>query len=260
MPRRTAYAQGTPNWVDLQTTDADAAKAFYGGLFGWQFDDQPIPGGAVYSMALKNGEVVAAISLQSADVAAQGVPPTWTTYVAVDDVDAATERAEGAGGQVLAPPFDVMDAGRMSVVADPTGAAVAFWQARQRIGAALVNEPGTLIWNELLTDDIETATAFYGDVLGLTVEASDLGGNPYTVFKVGDDMVAGSMPPPMKDITNHWHVYFAVEDIDAALAKARELGADVFNGPIPTPIGPMATLSDPQGAMFSLFAPSGPAE
>ncbi|MFZ2056705.1 MAG: VOC family protein [Acidimicrobiales bacterium] len=260
MPKRTAYAQGTPSWVDLQTTDTDAAKSFYGGLFGWQFDDQPMPGGPPYSMALKDGEIVAGLYPQSPDMSARGVPPMWNTYIAVDDADAATEAVQGAGGQVLMPPSDVMDAGRMSLVADPTGASFGLWQARRRVGAALVNEPGTLIWNELLTDDGEAACAFYGEVLGLTSELSDMGGSPYTLFKVGDDMVAGSMPPPMEGIPNHWHVYFAVEDIDAALATARDLGADVVNGPMPTPIGPMATLSDPQGAMFSLFAPSRQAE
>ena len=152
---------------------------------------------------------------------AQGVPPFWSTYIAVDDVDAATGRVHGAGGQVLMPPTDVMEAGRMSVVTDPSGAAVGLWQARQHIGATLVNEPGTLIWNELLTDDGEAAYAFYAEVVGLTSELSDMGGNPYTLFKVGDDMVAGSMAPPMEGIPNHWHVYFAVEAMDPALEKAR---------------------------------------
>ncbi len=141
----------------------------------------------------------------------------------------------------------------------PPGASTVtiLWQAGEHIGATLVGEPGTLIWNELLTDNGEAAYAFYGDVLGLTTEVSDMGGNPYTLFKAGGEMVAGSMPPPVEGILNHWHVYFAVEAMDAALDKARQLGAKVVMGPMPTPIGPMATLSDPQGAIFSLFEPSG---
>lgn len=257
MPRRTSYTQGTPSWVDLQTPDTDAAKSFYGGLFGWQFNDMPMPGGPTYSMALKDGELVAGLSPQPADMTAQDVPPFWSTYIAVDDVDAATGRVPGAGGQVLVPPTDVMEAGRMSIVTDPSGAAVGLWQARQHIGATLVNEPGTLIWNELLTDDGEAAYAFYAEVVGLTSELSDMGGNPYTLLKVGDDMVAGSMPPPMEGIPNHWHVYFAVEAMEPALDRARQLGGTVRHGPMPTPIGPMATVSDPQGAVFSLFEPSG---
>src|SRR6266849_6241638 len=119
MPLRTSYRQGTPNWVDLQTTDQAAAKAFYGGLFGWSYDDQPMP----------------------------------DTYIAVDSVDDTVTKVQAAGGQVAMPPFDVMDAGRMAFVLDPGGAAVAFWQAGQHIGAELVNEPGTFTWNELITAD-----------------------------------------------------------------------------------------------------------
>jgi len=260
MPQRTSYAQGTPNWVDLQTTDQDAAKSFYGKLFDWSFDDQAMPGGAVYSMAVKNGAVVAAIAPQSPEMQAQGVPPMWNTYIAVDDVDAATSRARAAGGQVAMEPFDVMEAGRMSFVIDPTGAAIGLWQAKGHIGATLVNEPGTVIWNELLTDNGEAATTFYGEVVGLSAEATDMGAGPYTLLKVGDDMVGGSMPPPMEGVPNHWHVYFAVENIDDAVAEATGLGASVVNGPFQTPIGPMATLRDPQGAYFSLFAPSGEAQ
>ena len=190
-------------------------------------------------------------------MAARGVPPMWNTYIAVDDVDAATERAKGAGGQVLMAPFDIMDAGRMAFVMDPTGAAVGLWQAKRHIGATLVNEHGTLIWNELITDNADAATAFYQAVVGLTTEAMDMGGSSYTVLKAGEEMVGGTQAPPMEGIPNHWHVYFAVDNLDAALAKASELGGTVAVPPFDTPIGPMAVLTDPQGAMFSLFAPTG---
>ena len=260
MPKRTSYAQGTPNWVDLQTSDQDAAKSFYGALFGWSFDDQPMPEGPPYSMALKDGDLVGAIAPMPRELAAQGIPPFWNTYIAVDDVDAATAAAKSAGGQVAMEPFDVVDAGRMSAITDPGGATVCLWQAGRHIGAGLVNEPGSLIWNELITDQADASLAFYSEVLGLTSELSDMGGNPYTLLKVGDDMVGGSMPPPMEGVPNHWHVYFAVEDLDASLEQARGLGASVVAGPIPTPIGPMATMSDPEGALFSLFQATGQAE
>ncbi len=258
MPQRSSYAEGTPSWVDLQTPDQDAAKSFYGALFGWKFDDQPMPQGPVYSMALKDGGVVAAIAPQSPEMIAAGAPPMWNTYIAVDDVDAATGRAQAAGGKVMMQPFDVMDAGRMSFVADPSGAAVGLWQAKGHIGATLVNEPGSLVWNELITSDGDAAIAFYGAVVGITPEATDMGDGSYTLLKVGDQMVGGTMAPPMEGIPNHWHVYFGVADIDAAVAKARELGATVLNGPFDTPVGKMAALADPQGAMFSLHqAPEG---
>ena len=123
MPDRTSYTEGTPCWVDLQTTDQDGAKAFYGQLLGWQYDDQPMPQGPVYSMALKDGGIVAAIAPQSPEMISRKGPPTWNTYIAVDDVDAAAERVKAAGGQLLMEPFDVMDAGRMAFVIDPSGAA-----------------------------------------------------------------------------------------------------------------------------------------
>jgi predicted enzyme related to lactoylglutathione lyase len=185
MPERTSYAQGTPNWVDLPTTDQDAAKAFYAGLFGWTYDDQPMDQGQVYSMAVLRGHQVAAISSQPPEMAAAGAPPMWNTYLAVDSADEATAKVERAGGKVAMAPFDVMDAGRMSFVMDPSGAPVALWQANQHIGATLVNEPGTINWNELVTTD-PGVTRFYSDVAGLTAETMDMGTGPYTVFKAGE--------------------------------------------------------------------------
>jgi uncharacterized protein len=252
MPARDSYAQGTPNWVDLQTTDQAAAKAFYTGLFGWAYDDQPMDGGAVYSIAKLGDASIAAIASQSPELAAAGAPPMWNTYLAVDSVDAATAKVGPAGGTVAMEPFDVMDAGRMSFVLDPSGAAVALWQAGQHIGSGLVNEPGTVIWNELITDD-PAAVSFYEQVLGLAAATADMGGNKYTLFQVGGKEVAGTTAPQMEGVPNHWHVYFAVADADATAARITELGGSVMVPPFDTPIGKMAVVTDPQGAVFSLF-------
>jgi uncharacterized protein len=251
MPERTSYTQGTPNWVDLQTTDQAAAKAFYSGLFGWTYDDQPMPEGQVYSMAMLGGHPVAAIAPPSPAPA----PPMWNTYIAVDSVDEAAGKAEAAGGKVAMAPFDVMDAGRMAFVMDPSGAAVALWQANQHIGATLVAEPGTVCWNELVTAD-PGATRFYTDVLGLTAVTEDMGGGmSYTVFQAGGQTVGGTMPPQAPGVPNHWHVYFAVDDADAAAARATELGGTVVVPPFDIPVGRMAVISDPQGAVFSIIKP-----
>ncbi len=259
MPERTSYAQGTPNWVDLPTSDQAAAKAFYAGLFGWTYDDQPMDEGQVYSMAMLGGHQVAAISTQPAEMAAAGAPPMWNTYLAVDSVDDATAKVEAAGGKVAMAPFDVMDAGRMSFVMDPSGAPVALWQANQHIGATLVNEPGTINWNELITPD-QGVFSFYANVTGLAAESMDMGeGQPYTVFKAGEAMVGGSMPPQMPGVPSHWHVYFGTEDADATAAKAAELGGSVIVPPFDTPVGRIAVLSDPQGAMFSVIKNAAPA-
>jgi predicted enzyme related to lactoylglutathione lyase len=251
MPTRTSYAQGTPNWVDLQTSDQAAAKAFYSGLFGWTYDDQPMPDGQLYSMAMLRGHMVAAIAPQPPEMAAAGAPPMWNTYLAVDSADEATAKVEAAGGKVGMAPFDVMDAGRMSFVMDPSGAPVALWQANQHIGATLVNEPGTINWNELITD--QDVFPFYRDVVGLTTSTMDMGTGPYTTFQAGDAMVGGSMPPQAPGVPNHWHVYFGTDDADAAAAKAAEQGGTVVVPPFDTPVGRMAVLSDPQGAVFSVI-------
>jgi predicted enzyme related to lactoylglutathione lyase len=255
MPERTSYAQGTPNWVDLQTSDQSAAKQFYAGLFGWTYDDQPMGEGAVYSMAKLGGKDVAAIAPQSPELKAAGAPPMWNTYIAVDSADDAAARAEAAGGQVAMPPFDVMDAGRMAFVLDPSGAAVALWQANQHIGSTLVNEPGTVVWNELITTD-PGAAKFYEQVLGVTTSTMDMGTGEYTLFHVDDRMVGGSTPPPMEGVPNHWHVYFAVEDADAAATRVTELGGSVMVAPFDSPVGRMAVLTDPQGAVFSVIKPA----
>jgi predicted enzyme related to lactoylglutathione lyase len=255
MPARTSYAQGTPNWVDLQSTDQDAAKQFYTALFGWAYDDQPMPQGPVYSMATLGEDYVAAIAPQSPELAAAGAPSMWNTYLAVNSVEDAVSRAEAAGGQIAMPPFDVMDAGRMAFIMDPSGAPVALWQARNHIGATRVNEPGTVMWNELVTTD-PSVTSFYERVFGLTTETMDMGTGKYTMFLADGQQVGGTTPPQMPGTPNHWHVYFAVADTDAATAKAADLGGSVLVQPFDTPVGRMATVRDPQGAVFSLIQPA----
>jgi predicted enzyme related to lactoylglutathione lyase len=259
MATRTSYLQGTPNWVDLQTNDQDGAKAFYGNLFGWSYDDQPMPQGPAYSLAKLGDGTVAAIAPQSPDMQAAGVPPAWNTYLAVDSADDAAARVEPAGGTVTMQPFDVMDAGRMTFVLDPTGVAVGLWQAGQHIGATVVNEPGTVIWNELVTDDQAAALPFYEAVVGLTTTRMDMpGGGPYTVFEAGDQQVGGSMSPPTSDVPNHWQVYFAVTDADASARTAGGLGGSVVMAPFDTSVGRMAVLRDPQGGTFSIIQPAPP--
>lgn len=259
MPQRTSYAQGTPNWVDLQTTDQEAAKTFYAGLFGWTYDDQPMPQGPVYSMARLGEDSVAAIAPQGPEMAAAGAPPMWNTYIAVDSADDAAAKVPAAGGKLAMPVFDVMDAGRMAFALDPGGAAVGLWQANQHIGATRVNEPGTISWNELITADLGASLGFYQQVLGMTASEQDMGdGNKYTVFEATDGRsVGGATPPYAPGTPNHWHVYFGTADADATAAKAAELGGTVLVPAFDTPVGRIAVLQDPQGAVFSVFQAAG---
>lgn len=257
MPIKSEYAQGTPDWVDLQTSDQDAAKEFYAELLGWEYDDRPMPEGPVYSMATVRGENVAAIAPLQPDAAAAGAPANWNTYIAVDDVDATLAKVPGAGGQVLMPAFDVGEAGRMSFVTDPTGAAVGLWQANKHIGATLVGDPGTCLWNELNTGDVDTALAFYNSVFGITSSKMPMGPEyTYTLLEVGDDQVGGCGEPMKPGTPNHWRVYFAVEDVDASAAKAVELGGTIVEEAMDIPtVGRMAAVTDPQGAIFSIMTP-----
>jgi predicted enzyme related to lactoylglutathione lyase len=253
MSQRSSYTEGTPCWVDLQTTDVDAAKAFYAELFGWSFDDMPNPGGGVYSMALTAGETVAAVASQSPEMTEHHVPPMWNTYIAVDDVDATSAKVAAAGGRSMMEPFDVTEAGRMAWVADPAGAAVGLWQAGRHIGATLVNEPNTLVWNELISGDVETALAFYEAVLGITSREMPMGEDNYLVLHVGEAMVGGATAPQAEGEPNHWRVWFAVADADEAVATATSAGGAVLFGPLDMPVGRFAVLADPQGAAFTVI-------
>jgi predicted enzyme related to lactoylglutathione lyase len=170
-------------------------------------------------------------------------PPHWSTYVNVTSADDTIAKVAANGGTVYMAPMDVMDAGRMAVFADPGGAALGLWQPGQHMGAQLVNEPGTYCWSELMTDDLEGAEAFYKAVFGWDAETQGPEGpGRYTEWQVGGRSVGGMMakPPTMPPNTSFWGVYFAVEDTDAALAKAQDLGASVLMAA--TDIEPVRTV------------------
>lgn len=249
MPRIDSYTQGTPSFVDLTTPDQEAAKAFYAALFGWQYDDQPLEEGGYYSMVRKGDGVVAGIGGQLPELAGQ--PAFWAVYLATDDVDTAAAAVLEAGGAVEAGPFDVMTAGRMAAIQDPTGARVNLWTPRDSIGSEIVNEPGAPTWNELVTPDLETATAFYSTVLGVSWETMQMGGGDYTCLFAGGKPVGAALPPAVAGQPPHWNVYFNVESTDGTLARAMELGGTVLAEPWDVAgVGRLAVVTDPQGAMF----------
>lgn len=254
MGERTEYTPGTFCWTDLTTTDQDAAKAFYGGLFGWEAEDVPVGDGVFYSMMRVGGKDVAAISQQPQQQRDAGVPPAWSSYVSVESADAAANRAKELGGTVHAPPFDVMEAGRMAVIQDPHGAFFMVWQPRGHFGAALVNATGALVWNELASPDLEASTAFYGDLFGWAIAPREASPQPYLGIKNGDANNGGirELSPP--GAPPHWLVYLGTSDVDAALAKVEELGGTKMAGPIDIQIAKIGIVQDPQGAVFALYA------
>lgn len=253
MPEMTKYQSGTPSWVDLGTPDIPQAIAFYGGLFGWEVEDQgPDAGG--YCMASLNGKLVAGLGPQQ-----NPGPPYWTTYVSVDDADKTCAAVTEGGGTVIVPPMDVFDAGRMAIALDPQGAGFAMWQPNQHIGSQLVNEPGTFCWNELWAADVAAAAQFYGSVFGWSAKTSDpaqSGGMAYTEFQLDDRSIAGMMAKPaeMAQVPPNWLVYFAVADCDATVAKAESSGGSVVAPAMDIPIGRFAVLQDPHGATFAVIA------
>jgi uncharacterized protein len=250
MGERTSHPPGTLSWTDLATSDAGAAKRFYGELLGWEFDDLPAGDGQVYSMAKLGGLEVAALSQSDQ-------PPHWNVYVTVEAADAAAARAAELGATILAEPFDVMQAGRMAVVQDPTGAIIAAWEPRDSIGARLVNADGALTWADVMTPDPEAASRFYGDWLGwTTLEIPEAHG--YRVIRNGERSNGGMQPlrPEIvgPNVPPNWFPYFGVADLDAARAQVDEAGGRTVAGPIPVPSGVFAVMADPQGAVFALLA------
>jgi predicted enzyme related to lactoylglutathione lyase len=243
MAERTSYPPGTFSWAELETSDGDAAKRFYGELFGWQFDDTPIPDDGVYTVALRDGKRVAALYGSER-------PPHWNCYVTVASADDAAKAAAEHGATVVQEPFDVMDVGRMAVFTDPAGAALAVWEPRASIGAELVNTPGALTWNDLVTPDPAAAAEFYEGLFGWTTEEIPNAGG-YRVIKNGDRPNGGMMPMP--DAQQNWVPYFGHEDVDRLIEEIPERGGVVHNGPIRMPAGSIAVLGDPQGAVFSVW-------
>ena len=257
MPEVAQHDPGTPSWADLGSPDLDSSIAFYSGLFGWQVDKGPEEAGG-YSMAMLNGKAVAGLG----PLMAEGQPPSWSTYVSVADVEDTAQKVRDNGGQVFMEPMKVeigdTHFGSMAVLADPTGAVFSVWEPHAHTGAQLIMEPGTLAWVELVTRDIDTAKKFYGEVFGWGADTSEAGPTTYTEWKLGQTSIGGMLQMneewPM-DVPAHWMPYFAVDDADAAAAKAKELGATLRVEPTDIPnVGRFAVIVDPAGAQFSVIA------
>lgn len=251
MGQRTGYTPGTFCWVDLTSPDQPGAKAFYQGLFGWEAEDVPMGDGAVYSMMKVDGQQVCAISPQNENQA--GMPPVWSSYVCVADADSVANSAKELGAEVHAPPFDVFDAGRLAVLQDPQGAFVMLWQPNQHHGAQLVNAPGAFCWNELYTPDMDASAHFYGELFGWTTAQFDNSPTPYLVIS-NDGRANGGITEVQEGMPPAWLAYFAVEDIDAGLAKVGELGGGTIVGPIDINVAKLGIVRDPQGGVFALYA------
>lgn len=280
MPERDGYIPGVPCWIDTSQPDPERAADFYRGLFGWDVQNVMPEGseGKYFIGRIRGGDVAAVAAIP------EGAPnvATWNTYIWVESADESASKVRDAGGNVLLEPFNVMDAGRMAVCADPEGAAFSLWQARQHRGARVVNEAGALNFNVLSTRDPEAAKSFYGSVFGWSTIDLGSGGEMWTLPGYGDHLEADrpglregmrEMGAPVgfedvvaslnlisadqPDAPAHWSVTFGVDDADAIAARTAELGGQVVVAPFDAPWVRTAVLSDPQGATFivSQFVP-----
>jgi predicted enzyme related to lactoylglutathione lyase len=246
---RERYEPGTFSWVELATSDAEAAKAFYAELFGWEYEDDEVGAGMVYSTARRDGHVVAALL-------GSDQPPHWNSYISVASVDEAAKKVDEAGGKVVQEPFDVMDVGRMAVIQDPSGAPVSLWEGSKRIGADLVNSPGALTWNDLMTHDVGKASEFYCEVFGWEVGTVEGAPDDRVTIRNGEQMNGGMAKLPESagaGVPPHWLPYFAIDDAEGAAERVKGGGGELVAGPIEVPAGRFLVCADPQGAMFALI-------
>jgi uncharacterized protein len=259
MGERTRYEPGTFCWVGLATSDPGSAKAFYTRLFGWRAEDFEAGAAGTYTALRHEDKDVAILYAQQPEARAVGAPPHWTSYISVEDADATAERAGELGGAaVFRAPFDVLDAGRVAAIRDPTGAIVSLWQPRSRIGATLVNDVGALRWNELVTTDVERAKSFFGELLGWQYETDDTG---YTTIRNAAGANGGMRQQTEQErgIPPNWLPFFTVHGADDAARRAEQLGARRLLPTTEIRTGRLAVIADPQGAAFAVFEGETPA-
>jgi predicted enzyme related to lactoylglutathione lyase len=249
------HAPGSFCWIELGTTDTNAARRFYESLLGWSTEEFPTGPSGTYTMFRLGGRDVGGGYALTAEMRAHGLPPHWLLYICVRSADETAEKVAQAGGKLLKDPFDVMDIGRMAVIQDPTGAIFAIWQPKTHQGSGIEHVPGALSWADLKTPDEKRAVKFYEEVFGWDIEpGKDDGG--YMHIRNGDKHIGGVPPAAYRNPKDppHWLVYFLTQDCDTSTAKAKDLGANIFVPPTSMEgVGRWSVLADPQGAVFALF-------
>ena len=247
----TAQPAGTPTWIDLGIPDLDRAMAFYGALFGWEFEVGPEESGR-YTMCLLRGRPVAAI-MPNPDPDATDF--WWNLYFATDDCDTSAARSERAGGSILAPPMDVMDKGRMAIVRDTSGAQFGLWQAGAHIGSEIVNEPNSLLRNDLVTAEPGPAREFYTAVFDYKLDGNpDMPDVDFTFLRRPDGHEIGGIAGDPKAEKSRWTTLFQVDDADAAVRRAVDAGGTAEE-PFDMIYGRLADITDPFGAEFQVGSP-----
>ena len=257
MAKTSTRTPGHFCWIELGTTDVAAAKAFYGELFSWHGEDAPAGDAGTYTMWKSKGKELGGCYALTDETRSLGVPPNWLPYVMVEDVDATASRAVSLGAGLLQDPMDVMEIGRMAVLADPGAAPIALWQAKEHLGMETFGQPGSPCWFELATREPAKARAFYADLFGWRPASVSLGSGapPYTLFEHTGGAAAGllEMDSAWGRTAPHWITYFAVDDCDAAAQRIERHGGRVHVPPTDAPPGRFAMAHDPQGADFAVI-------
>jgi len=259
MPQVDMHSPGDFCWMELGTTDQKGAKQFYQSLFGWMPNDMDMGPNGVYTIFRLNGRDCAAAYTTGQEERAHNTPPHWMLYIAVENADASVNKAAELGGKVIARAFDVGDVGRMAVIEDATGAMFTVWQGKKNPGIGVAGEPGAFCWADLSTADPERAKQFYSGLFGWQLEASEKDPSGYLHIKNGEKFIGGIPPAQHRDPKTrpNWLIYFAVADVDASAAKAKQIGARFYVEPMSIEgVGRMAVMADPQGAVSAMFKES----
>ncbi len=250
------YPSGTFSWADFFSTNVSASKTFLIGLFGWTAEDMPTePGKPDYTMFSFNGRYVAGGS----PTFDPKMPSFWNSYITVDNVDETIIKAEKLGGKISMPAMEVLQAGRMATIQDPTGAMVCLWQPKNHIGAGIINTVGAMCWNELYTKDVTKAQEFYSQLFGWSYETpDDMDG--YIVIKNNGRSNGGifALTPEMEAMPPNWTVYFTVKNLDESVKKTKVLGGTICMPSKNISIGKIAMVADPAGATIMLLEMSIP--
>jgi uncharacterized protein len=255
MARIEKHAPGSFCWVELGTSDINAAGEFYSSLLTWTVKDVS-SGQMHYAILQLDGADAAGLYGLMPEQLQAGVPPHWMIYVAVEDADATAAKAGALGARVLMGPANAMDAGRFAVIQDPQGAIIGIWQPITHTGSQVGELNYRHCWSELGTTDSEAAREFYSTLFGWGVHTQNLGGFAYHTW-LNQGAPGGGMyqlTAGMAGVPPHWMVYFSVPDCDRTAARAAEQGGTVRVPPADIPnVGRFSLLADPQGALFSVI-------
>jgi predicted enzyme related to lactoylglutathione lyase len=255
------FAPGRFCWVDLSTLDLERARRFYTKVFGWDTTEADTGDAPPYLMFTQDGKVVAGVSELEDQLKEQGIPSTWNHYVAVENADDCAERVEELGGSMATPVMQILDAGRLAFLTDPTGGVLGIWEPGEHLGFEVVTETNSVCWHELATRDMDSAAEFFEELFGWSTAENPLSPAGYFMLRHDGDEIGGilQMTEEWGDMPPHWTVYFNVEDADEMAEQIVEAGGKVHHGPFDTPIGRLAVCGDDQGAHFHVIALQMPA-